>query len=194
MARPREFDGDEVLEKALHVFWEKGFDGASLSDLLAAMGLTRSSLYKAFGSKEQLFRCALARYRRDHLNFRAEALANASPRAIVESLLQHIVALHTGPSTPPGCFETNGSIGCAVEGASIRADLIGDRAIFVDLLRQRFDATRTDRSFPAGLTSTDAAEFVATLVQGMAVQARAGTGRDRLLSVARAAVSGWPAE
>ncbi len=194
MARPREFDEDEVLEKALHVFWEKGFDGASLSDLLAAMELTKSSLYKAFGSKEQLFRRALARYRQNHLNFREEVLAETSPRAIVESLLQNIAALHTGPATPQGCFETNGSIGCAVEGASIRTDLIGDRAVFVDRLRQRFDETCTDRSFPPGLTSTDAAEFVATVIQGMAVQARAGAGRDRLLSVARAATSGWPAE
>ena len=65
MARPREFDEDEVLQAALRVFWEKGYEGTSLGDLQEAMGLTKSSLYKAFGGKEALFWRVVERYNHD---------------------------------------------------------------------------------------------------------------------------------
>jgi AcrR family transcriptional regulator len=74
-ARPREFDEDEVLQAALRLFWEKGNEGTSLSDLMAATGLTKSSHYKAFDSKEALFWRVVERYQRDFLDFRHEALA-----------------------------------------------------------------------------------------------------------------------
>ncbi len=99
MARPREFDEDQVLQKALHVFWHKGYEGTSLADLLAGMGLTKSSLYKAFGSKEALFRRVIARYHRDHLGFRREALNEPTPRRIVERLLNGMVALKADRQT-----------------------------------------------------------------------------------------------
>src|SRR5689334_19258420 len=80
MARPREFDEDYVLEQALHVFWEKGYDSTSLADLQQVTGLMKSSLYKAFESKEGLFRRVVERYHRDHLGFRGQALAQATPK------------------------------------------------------------------------------------------------------------------
>ena len=79
MARPREFDEDEVLDRAMHVFWAKGYEGTSMADLLSAMGLTNSSLYKAFGSKENLFRRTMERYHAGPLAFRSLALAEQTP-------------------------------------------------------------------------------------------------------------------
>ena len=67
--RPREFDVEEALAAALHVFWEKGYEGASLTDLTEAMGITRPSLYAAFGNKEDLFKRALDLYEREKLAY-----------------------------------------------------------------------------------------------------------------------------
>ena len=62
LGRPREFDTDTALDLALHVFWRKGYEGASMTDLTEAMGITTPSLSAAFGNKEDLFRKALDRY------------------------------------------------------------------------------------------------------------------------------------
>ncbi len=193
MARPRGFDEDDVLDKALHIFWRDGFDGASISDLVEAMGVCKPSLYMAFGSKECLFRLAVTRYRRDYLGFRHEALERETPRSIVEGLLEGMALLHTGGATPPGCFETNNSIRCSRAGEAIRSDLIGERSAFVEQLCERFEATKSGASLPAGVGSADAALFVVTLIMGMAMEARAGASRDDLLLVARVALTAWPA-
>ena len=104
MARPREFDENQALEKALLVFWDKGYEGTSLTDLLGEMGLTKSSFYKAFGSKEDLFRRISKLYDEDYLKFEREALAETTPRAIVERLLYGAAEFQTSKRTPMGCL------------------------------------------------------------------------------------------
>ncbi len=193
MARPRGFDEDEVLDKALLVFWRDGFDSTSIGDLVEAMGVCKPSLYMVFGSKECLFRLAATRYRRDYLGFRHEALERETPRSIVEGLLEGMAILHTGAATPPGCFEINNSFGCSREAEAIRSDLVAERSAFVAQLYERFEATKTDASLPEGVGSADAAQFVAMLIMGMAMEARAGASRDDLLLVARVALMAWPA-
>src|SRR3954465_13916988 len=86
--RPRTFDADKALDKALHVFWRKGFEGASLPDLTKAMGINRPSMYAAFGNKEQLFRKALDRYATGPAGYVCAALEAPTARAVVEKLLQ----------------------------------------------------------------------------------------------------------
>jgi AcrR family transcriptional regulator len=192
MARPREFDEDEVLQQALHVFWERGYESASLSDLLDAMGLTKSSLYKAFGSKEELFQRVVDRYHRDHLGFRKDALSEPTPRRIVERLLYGIANLHTGKDTPPGCLETGAALACSPESEKIRVQLAQGRERFRLLLRDRLEATCTAAPLPAGMTSEDAASLVAALIQGMAVQAKSGASRKDLQRIVKAFLLAWP--
>src|SRR5213082_3312703 len=86
--RPREFDIDEALAAALRVFWSKGYEGASLTDLTEAMGITRPSLYAAFGNKESLFRKALDLYEREKLAYMDEALKQPNARAVARHLLE----------------------------------------------------------------------------------------------------------
>jgi AcrR family transcriptional regulator len=74
MGRPRSFDEEKALDQAMHVFWEKGFEGASLNDLTKAMGIKPASLYGAFRNKQELFRKALERYRAQQLRFTDDAL------------------------------------------------------------------------------------------------------------------------
>src|SRR5437763_10008756 len=91
--RPRAFDLDKALDRALQVFWRKGYEGASLPDLTQAMGINRPSLYAAFGSKEELFRRALDRYAEGPASYVREALNEPTTRAVAERLLGGAVGL-----------------------------------------------------------------------------------------------------
>jgi AcrR family transcriptional regulator len=192
MARPREFDEDEVLQQALQVFWAQGYEGTSLDDLLSAMGLTKSSLYKAFGSKEDLFWRVTDRYHRDYLSFRTAALSEPTPRRIVERLLYGMADLHTGENTPPGCLETGAALACSPGSESVRVQLAQSRERFRLFLRDRLEVARKAGPLPAGMTSEEAAMLVAAVIQGMAVQAKSGASREDLRHVVRAFLLTWP--
>lgn len=191
MARPREFNEDDVLRRAMHVFWRQGYEGTSISDLMEAMGLTKSSIYKAFGSKQGLFRRVVDCYQSDFLCFRREALAEATPRQIVERLLYGVTDLHNGLLTPPGCLETNAAVACSSDADPIRKEMIRNRESFESELRDRLQATATAGSLPAGMTSDDAAALVVALIQGLAVQAKAGVSQDMSCRIVRAALLSW---
>ena len=193
MARLREFDEDEVLDKALRVFWAKGYEGTSMADLLAAMGLTNSSLYKAFGGKEELFRRVTDRYGSHHLGFRDAALAEPTPRRIVELLLLGTVDLLAGASAPPGGLEVNGALAGSADGEDVRATLVRNRQVLRNRLRERLVATRHAGDLPAGLDPDGAATLVATLAHGLAVQAKDGVSRDELRDIVSAFLRTWPA-
>src|SRR3954449_12123646 len=121
--RPREFCVDGALAAALRVFWTKGYEGASLSDLTEAMGITRPSLYAAFGNKEALFHKALDLYEREKLAYVGEALEAPTSREVVERILRGALAMQTSDSEPKGCMRVLGSVSCGPEAESIRADL-----------------------------------------------------------------------
>lgn len=192
MARLREFDEDEVLDKALFLFWEHGYEGTSLSDLLHAMGLTKSSLYQAFDSKEALFERVVQRYHAHHLGFRYEALSEPTPRRIVERLLYGMIELHTGKQTPAGCLETSAALVCSPESESIRRDLARSRDKFRHLLRDRLKAVKNAGPLPPGITVEDVALLVTTVIQGMAVQAKSGATRTELRRTVQALLLSWP--
>jgi AcrR family transcriptional regulator len=191
--RPREFDEDEVLYAALRLFWEKGYEGTLLSDLMAATGLTKSSLYKAFGSKEAFFWRVVERYQRDFLDFRHAALAEPTPRRIAERLLDGIIELHGGGVNPVGCLELNTALAGSKESEPIRQQLISSRERFRLRLRDRFEETIAAAPLPPGMTSDDAASLVISLIQGLAVQAKAGASRETARRVVHAALLSWPA-
>jgi AcrR family transcriptional regulator len=192
MARPREFDEDEVLQAALRLFWEKGYEGTSLDDLMTAMRLTKSSLYKAFGSKEALFWRVVERYQRDFLDFRHAALAEPTPRRIAERLLDGITELHSGQVNPVGCLELNTALAGSKDAESIRQELVRGRELFRLRLRERFEETSAISPLPRGMTSDDAASFIISLIQGLAVQAKGGISRETARRVTRAALLSWP--
>src|SRR3954467_2531468 len=119
--RPREFDVDEALAAALRVFWTKGYEGASLTDLTEAMEITRPSLYAAFGNKESLFRKALDLYEREKLAYVGEALKAPTSRQVAERLLRGALAMQTSDCEQPrGCMRVISSVACGPEAESIR--------------------------------------------------------------------------
>jgi len=112
MGRPRGFAEDAALEAAMRVFWEKGYEGATLADLTEAMGINRSSLYAGFGDKEALFRMAMARYAEGPAAYMKKALQEPTGRSVVEALLRGALELLTDPSNPRGCLSVQGALAC----------------------------------------------------------------------------------
>src|SRR6266852_3492764 len=117
--RPRAFDIDKALDRALGVFWRKGYEGTTLSDLTEAMGINRPSLYAAFGSKEGLFRKALDRYAEGPAAYVREALNEPTARAVAERLLGGAADLLTDPRHPRGCLAVQGALACGEAADSV---------------------------------------------------------------------------
>jgi AcrR family transcriptional regulator len=192
LGRPRSFDADAALDRALELFWRKGYEGTSLSDLTQAMGISRPSLYAAFGDKEALFRKALERYAQGPAAFARAAFAEGTARAVVERLLFSAADALTDPRQPPGCLAVQGALACGEEGDSIKRELAQCRATNEAALRDRLERARTEGDLPCATDPADLARYVATVFQGMAVQAASGASRAELRRVAETALRAWP--
>ncbi len=191
--RPREFDADKVLDKALHVFWERGYEGTSLSDLTEAMGINRPSLYAAFGNKEELFRRALDRYAEKGPGaVHREALAEPTAKAVVEYLLRSVAKSLTDPCNPAGCLAVQGALTCGDAAESIKQELCKRRSAGEQDLRQRFERAKTEGDLSPDSDPAALARYVMTITQGMSVQAAGGASRADLLAVAEMALKAWP--
>lgn len=190
--RPRSFDLDRALDRALQIFWRKGYDGTSVSDLTKAMGVNRPSLYAAFGDKEALFRKALDRYRGGPAAYTQEALKEPTARAVVERLLRGAADLNTAPRSPGGCLMVQGALACSESAESIRQELISSRAAGEAAIRQRFEHAKSNGDLPADADPADLARYIATIVYGIAVQAAGGTSRRKLHRVVEMALRSLP--
>ena len=190
--RPRGFDADRALDRAVHVFWRKGYEGASLSELTRAMGINRPSLYAAFGGKEALFRKALDRYAEGPAGYVRDALAAPTARAVAERLLRGAVALQTDPKTPPGCLVVNGALACGAKADRIRRRLASHRDAVEHDLRRRLERARAEGDLAARARPADLARYVVTVMRGMAVQAAGGATRAELERVVATALHAWP--
>ena len=193
IGRPRAFDIDTALDRALQVFWRKGYEGTSLSELTKAMGINRPSLYAAFGNKEALFRKALDRYAEGPAAYTRAALDEPTARAVVERLLRGLVDLLTDPCTPQGCLAVQGALACGDAADSIRRELISRRVAGEAALRQRFEGGIADGDLPSDADPADLARYVVTITQGMAVQAAGGASPEELRRVVEMALRAWPA-
>ena len=192
LGRPRSFDIDGALDRALQVFWRKGYEGASLSDLTKAVGVNRPSLYAAFGDKEALFRKALDRYLNGPAAYTQEALNEPTVRAVIERLLRGAADLNTAQRNPGGCLTVQGALACGAAGDSIRQELAAYRAAGEAALRRRFQRANSEGDLPATVNPAELARYVVTIVYGMAVQAAGGATRDKLQNVVEMALRTLP--
>ena len=192
MGRPRSFDIDSALDRVLLVFWRKGFEGASLSDLTKAVGVNRPSLYAAFGDKEALFRKALDRYLDGPAAYVQEALKEPSARAVVERLLRGAAESNTAPRNPGGCLMVQGALACGEEADSIRQELTARRAAGEAAIRRRLQRARSEGDLSTDADPADLARYVATILYGMAVQAAGGASRGKLQRVVEMALRTLP--
>lgn len=191
IGRPRAFDVDQALDKALLVFWRNGYEGASIADLTRAMGINPPSLYAAFGNKETLFRRAIDRYIEQRTRFWHDALAKPTARGMVEHLFHGSVDFLTDASNPPGCLLVRGTLTCDAA-SSIHQELSSRRAEGKSLLRGRLQEAKAAGELPKDLEPAEFARYVMTILEGMSVRAASGASREELQKVAELALRSWP--
>ncbi len=192
MGRPREFDTDAALEKAMRLFWLKGYEGTSVADLTGTLGISRPSLYAAFGDKQSLFRAALERYATGPAVYVAAALAKPTAREVAEKLLKGAADLQASSRNPGGCLTVNGAIACGDEAEPVRQTLNAHRTAGVALLRRRFQQAKLQHDLPNDSDPAALASFLAAVVYGMAVLASGGASRKQLEQVIDTAMKAWP--
>lgn len=192
--RPRQFDEDEAIDKAMRVFWKHGYEGASLSDLTAAMGISRPSLYAAFGDKQSLFLRALDRYRESPASYVNRALAEPAARGVFKSLLHGVISLVTDPKNPGGCLFVGASLPAAHGEEPIRTELARRRLEGERDIRKRYQRAAREGDLPSDADPKTLAKLTATLMWGICVQSTNGAKRSDLMKTAELAVAAFPAE
>jgi AcrR family transcriptional regulator len=190
--RPREFCVDKALTAALRVFWQKGFEGASITDLTEAMGITRPSLYAAFGNKEELFRKALDLYEREKLAYVSAALEASTARGVAERLLHGALDMQTSSCDPHGCLGVISSVSCTEQSESIKAEVTARRASSDAALLRRFTRAAAEGELPPGLDPSGLARYLTAIIQGISVQGGAGASRKDLERLVETSLLVWP--
>ena len=176
----------------MEVFWKKGYEGTSLSDLTDAMGINRPSLYAAYGNKQELFRKVLERYGEGPSSYEREALAEPSARRVAESLLRGAADVQTDTRTPAGCLATLGTTYCADDSSPAGKLLIASRLAGHAAIRERFEQARAEGDLPADADPNALTHYIGTVVCGMAVLAASGMTRDELERVIELTMRAWP--
>jgi AcrR family transcriptional regulator len=177
------------------VFWRDGYDGASVAELAEAMGISKPSLYAAFGDKEGLFLRVLERYgeqqRARHLHI-LEAQPDA--KLAVESFLRSIVNAYTDPKLPGGCLVVSGTSTCdgGSVPATVRSALCSAMRVGETAIERRLQRARAEGALAAGVDVSAMATYFNTVVAGLGVQAKGGATRAVLQAVAQAAMTAWP--
>ena len=191
MGRPREFDIDTAIKTATELFWRKGYEGTSLSDLTGAMGITAPSFYFAFGNKEKLFRRVIEQYYESQLALLDSALREPTVRGVAERFLYGYADLLTDSSHAPGCLALNSSLPCA-EDDTVRAWLAKLRGELTVRLRKRFAKASGTTDLPKNAEPDALARYIAVTAWGLAIEAQSGAKRKDLYSAIAVGLAAWP--
>lgn len=186
--RPREFDRDEMLRKAKVLFWQRGYEGTSLSDLVAALGIASARIYAAFGSKENLFREAIALYLAEEGAFADKAMLEPDTRLAMERLLTQAVETYTRRNQPHGCMVVLSLTNYASDNEKIMSWLTGYREARTASIIKRLNQGVESGDLPASTDVQALGDYFATLLHGVSIQARDGVSRKRLLAMVQIAM------
>jgi AcrR family transcriptional regulator len=191
--RPRGFDLDRALDRAVQVFWRQGYEGTAIGDLTAALGINRPSLYAAFGNKESLFRRVLERYTEQRACYLVDSLEERTARSVVEHLLRGAADATTGPDLPQGCLGVQGALATGADSEPIRQELASWRQAGEAAIRARLHRARDEGDLPADADPAELARYVSMVMQGISVQAAGGATRDQLHRLVDLTMSAWDA-
>tara|TARA_B100001059_G_scaffold205005_1_gene214693 strand:- start:43835 stop:44392 length:558 start_codon:yes stop_codon:yes gene_type:complete len=183
---------DKALESALEVFWRKGYDGTSLTDLTEAMGINKPSLYAAFGNKEQLFLKAIEFYESRHCSFFLPALEKPTAYQVAEHMLYGAAINMADQNHPQGCVVVQGALSCSEAAATVKEALLNRRVEGEQKLRTRFEQAKLDGDLPASADAETLARYLGTVLQGMAIQANNGATSEQLRQVAEITLQAFP--
>lgn len=192
MGRPREFSEAAALDAAMRVFWEKGYEGASLDDLTLAMGINRSSLYASFGDKEKLFTRVIARYNEGPLAFIREALQQKTARAVVGNLLRFTVSFLGDSAHPRGCLSLQGGLACSSSGEGVKRAMIEWRQQGLKQLEKRMLRAQKERDLGKDVDARDLARYIFVVLNGLSVQAVNGATQAEMNRTVKMALRSMP--
>lgn len=179
--RPREFDRELALLKARDLFWQQGFEGTSMSDLVAKLGIASARIYKAFGSKELLFREAIEHYEANEGSFAERAFAeNTNVHAAFKQMLNDAVALYSRNASPQGCMVVSSAVSVGEDNQSIRQWLMEHRQQRTQGIIARLQAAVQAGELPANTDAESLGDYFAAFLHGLSIQARDGVSRLRL--------------
>jgi len=189
---PKAFAVEAALDAAMRVFWHQGFHGASLTNLTAAMGIQRPSLYATFGDKQSLFRRTVAHYANLGATVLATAAAQPGARAFARTLLRGQADLYTRPGLPPGCYLVMNAVGISTVDDAARAETSMHRLRNEQAVRCELARPQRLCDLPPGQTPADIAAFLAAIGHGLAVRAADGASRADLHRIIDLALAFWP--
>ena len=190
--RPREFCVDHALACALRVFWSQGYEGTSLNDLTEAMGITRPSLYAAFGNKEALFRKALDLYQREKLEYFERALSQPTARQVAEVMLNGAVENACSAQEPHGCLGVTTAAACGAEAQSVRQEVLKRGQVVREAIIARLEKAKAEGDLSADVDVEGLTSLLFAMIQGISVQAGAGATREQLDRLVETGLSLWP--
>lgn len=194
MGRPREFDANVALDRAMEVFWRHGYEGATIAQLTEAMGINPPSLYACFGNKEGLLKAALDRYTELRGAWMDEVVAAPTAREVAERMLMGIAEKQTDPANPPGCLLVQGGIACGTGSENVPFELAARRAQNEEQLRDRFIRAKAEGDLKPTSDPAALARYVSAVSVGMGVMASSGSDREALRQVASVAVQAVEAQ
>ncbi|WP_165191589.1 TetR/AcrR family transcriptional regulator [Caulobacter soli] len=182
--RPREFDRNEALTKARDAFWSRGYEGVSMADLVSTLGLASARIYAAFGSKEALFREAVALYDAQEGGFATRALEQEpTARRAIERILREAVETYTSQDRPRGCMVVSAATNCTNENAGVRQWLADYRLRRTASLVERIERAAAEGELNPEADPQMIGDYYAAVLHGLSVQARDGVSKERLLAM-----------
>lgn len=178
MARPQEFEASKALRSAMRVFWSKGYEAASLNDILTATGLSKSSLYATFGDKRELFLAAFEAYRRERLQRLEGALNNGQPaRQAIEEFFRQGVSQAKVPEHAYGCMTANEAVELAPHDLDIQKLVSQDFQAVEEAFTRAIQRGQSDGSIARDKDARQLARFLVVSLLGLKVMARARSER-----------------
>lgn len=190
--RPREFDKEQALKKAMLLFWEYGYEGTSMAALVEALGIASARIYAAFGSKQKLFEEAVALYESGEGGFADQALGLADISQAIRQMLCCAVDLYTLQDRPRGCLVVSAASSVSPENTSVLSWLSEHRRQRTQSIIARLEAATQDGQISEGVNAQALGNFYATFLHGISVQARDGVSKDALLEAVDYAVALLP--
>ncbi|MCY0946758.1 TetR/AcrR family transcriptional regulator [Streptomyces antarcticus] len=191
--RPRSFDRDAALDKAMLAFWDRGYEATSIADLTRALGIGAPSLYAAFGDKRKLFDEVVVVYGSRYADFAAVALAEEpTARAAVGRVLHEAAEVYTDPAHPPGCMVISAAVNTTSD--EVAQALRERRDASLAMFESRIRADVATGVLPADTDARALARYAGAVLQGMSQQSRDGATREELEAVAALALRAWPGE
>lgn len=188
--RPREFDRATALAAAARTFWRLGYEGASIADLTATMGITPQSLYSAFGSKADLYRESLAWYQ-GHVGVFVRKALEEEPSVIAAfaRMLKEAAQEYTRQGALRGCMLSTALLGCAEEHEAVAEHVAAMRSATLTAVQARIERGIADGELRRDTYARGLARYIAAIIQGMSVQAQDGADETELQAVAELAMA-----